>query len=794
VEAAPALARALLRHGSAELARLRRIRGAHRRTAQRIARAQAILALAAALCAAQAQRAEALSPFFLDPSHPFGLSDLGVGPRPVFADLDGDGDLDALVGTYNLGIVFFENTGTRRVPDFAPYATNPFGIAGVGLLAVPALADIDGDGDLDLFSGSFAGDIQFFENTGSASAPAFGAASTGAFGISSVPAYSAPSFADLDGDGDLDALVGELEGHVVLFPNTGTATAPAFGAGSSDPFGLPALIGIVVPNFVDIDGDGDLDALSGTAFGNTVFSENAGTATNPAFVGDVGSPFGLVAQPLAARPGFADLDADGDLDAVIGDISGALLFYRNSGTRAEPAFRPASQAFGLASVSQGAPDLGDLDGDGDLDVLSGASDGSLGFSENTGTKTSPRFAASTPSPFGLASAGAYSTPAFGDLDGDGDLDLLVGDATGAGFLLFFENTGTAAAPAFGAAQTDPFCAGSLGDRPSPAFLDLDEDGDLDLMIGYDDGRLDFCRNEGTPLAASFPSTDTNPFGLSLLGNNLTLAFADIVNDGKLEGVLGQADGALLVAFNSQSASLPFFVPTPAGPLGLGDVGEDSSPSLADVDGDGDFDALVGASSGYHTFFENLAVNLICPGAPRTDCTQLEVATLRVDERKAGKEKLALKLAVGGMLAQEDFGNPLLAGGTELGLCVYDDAGERVANLGIERAGELCGAKPCWSALGGAPPDGKGYAYKDKAGTAQGVTSLSLKAGPPARAKVQAAASNNAKKGRSALPTGIAAALVETTSATLQLHLTGGTCVSAELTEIRKQEPDFFKAR
>jgi len=159
-------------------------------------------------------------------------------------------------------------------PAFASASTNPFGLANVGSYAAPSFADLDGDGDLDAFIGEHDGNTMFFENTGSAVSPAFASASTNPFGLADIGWYAAPSFADLDGDGDLDAFIGEGSGNTMFFENTGSAVSPAFSAASSNPFGLADVGYVANPAFADLDGDGDLDAFIGELGGNTKYFEN----------------------------------------------------------------------------------------------------------------------------------------------------------------------------------------------------------------------------------------------------------------------------------------------------------------------------------------------------------------------------------------------------------------------------------------------------------------------------------------------------------------------------------------
>jgi hypothetical protein len=257
-------------------------------------------------------------------------------------------------------------------------AADPFDGVDVGSLSKPSFADLDGDGDLDAVVGTGDGILRYFENTGSATAPAFteraGTANPIDFGT--VLNYSAPSFGDLDGDGDLDAVAGSINGRLAYFENTGSATAPVFypvnEASSDNPF-----VGIDVgsastPSLADLDGDGDVDAIVGVNNGNlTDIRSTRPHQPAPGFVEQTGAanPVDSVDVGSLSKPSFGDLDGDGDLDAVVGANTAPCAISRN---------RPGQRHFtarrgpfnGVDGGTQHA-ELRRLDGDGDFDAVSG---------------------------------------------------------------------------------------------------------------------------------------------------------------------------------------------------------------------------------------------------------------------------------------------------------------------------------------------------------------------------------------------------------------------------------------
>ncbi len=294
--------------------------------------------------------------FALPDDLPFGLRVIRENAFPTFVDLDADGDLDLFAGQYgDIGLysdyesnfLFFENTTTEYnpvlgIPSGTPLV-NPFGsmITIGNYVGMPTFADLDGDGDQDLMGGARNGEFYYFENTGTATNPSFDAPLVNPFGLDSVSYLSVPELVDLDADGDFDLLVGETfydevagmrYGDFSFFENIGTTTAPSFATPITNPFGLEPADNINIPSVGDVDGDGDLDIMTGELDGNLAYFENTGTAMAPAFAAPVKNPFGIVvgSDSKLSLPDLSDLDNDGDMDLFIFDEYGIAHFYENT--------------------------------------------------------------------------------------------------------------------------------------------------------------------------------------------------------------------------------------------------------------------------------------------------------------------------------------------------------------------------------------------------------------------------------------------------------------------------------
>ena len=263
-------------------------------------------------------------------ANPYNGIDVGSYSNPALVDIDGDGDLDAFAGDSSGNVRYFENTGSSTNPSFASQVTNPFGLADVGSFSAPTFADIDGDGDFDAFVGDSSGNIDFFENTGTSTSASFSSATTNPFGLTDVGSYATPEFADIDGDGDLDAFVTDRGGNIDYFENTGTSTSASFATSITNPFGFSDVGSFADITLGDIDGDGDIDALVGDTGGNLDYFENTGTSTSPSFVSSGANPYGLSDIGNDATPVLADLDGDGDLDLTVGESNGTINYFENA--------------------------------------------------------------------------------------------------------------------------------------------------------------------------------------------------------------------------------------------------------------------------------------------------------------------------------------------------------------------------------------------------------------------------------------------------------------------------------
>ncbi len=260
-----------------------------------------------------------------------------------------------------------------------------------------------------------------------------------------------------------------------------------------------------------------------------------------------------------ATAALADLDGDGLPDLLVGNEAGTgdtrrarLQLYRNTGTRAAPAFTLVDDDFLELDYDYGgyAPVVGDLTGDGLPDLLVGGFNGRFAFLRNTGTATAPQFTRESDR-FENVDAGQYARAALGDVTGDGLLDLVTGASNGR--VRVYRNVGTREVPRF---ETKPngqptdedhawgLDAGlpeSVGQDSAPALVDLAGDGLLDVLVGTAQGAVRVFRNTGTATAPRWVEEAPIPGGR----RRTVPAATDLDGDSLPEIVAGTDAGGLL---------------------------------------------------------------------------------------------------------------------------------------------------------------------------------------------------------------------------------------------------------
>jgi len=519
--------------------------------------------------------------------------------RISLADIDNDGDLDLFYGGGSSGsLVYFENIGNANNPVFElrfeefPGLMNMIGNIYGGLVDVD-FADLDSDGDLDVaYSSRLDGGGSVVWNDGSPEEASF---------IPRPPygphaGQSNVTLADIDNDGDYDYFSGHgYSGHQMYYAeNYGTPEEPYF-QHQGDTLHYQGLYFGVPFNFDmgDIDNDGDYDLIVCKHGGNIGYYENQGTPEEANFV--------LVTDDLfpdrdttdwMETPELADIDGDGDLDLFLAGGLAHLYFFENLSVGSVPQFiqRYDTTFFYIVNSYMGSAWLGnsvDIDSDGDDDIAPGTV---LLLNESIGNEIRLiRYDNMIPSVPG----------GFADMDADGDYDYLA--PSGYSTIIYYENIGDSSWPDWDYGHSLFPSDGRIQYLFTVAAGDLDNDGDNDILVGHQNSpTIDYYRNDGTPEVYDFAYTE----GLDLPEwedwGSFNILLDDIDNDYDLDLLIGDNR-----TFNDNPVRLFYYcndgtLEQPAWTYITDDfqnvVNEHRNgsiaPSLADIDKDGDKDLIM----------------------------------------------------------------------------------------------------------------------------------------------------------------------------------------------------------
>lgn len=351
---------------------------------------------------------------------------LGAARGVCHGDFDNDGDTD-MMAVGGLFMDWYENDGTGKLE--ARIMREGIARIQVSNGIYLAAADMDGDGDMDAVLSERLGDrISWIENLGS-----------GNFAKHSVSflnnAYGCEPV-DFDGDGDMDVLASSLnDGNVYWYENDGNQsfTQHTVDVGYPAPYEVRAY---------DYDNDGDMDVLSACysnldVIGKVVLFRNTGGGNFQAQVVDASAP-------NTTSVCWVDLDGDGDVD-ILSTMSDSdqVVWYESDGA-SFPSFTEHVLAYGVRNVTYAVAE--DLDGDGDMDVVTSAlDDRSTDWFENDGNQVFTRHQLAR----NIRNPQIVGT---GDIDGDG-IPEIYASSTETDAVHLYHRTGIVVVPVDGPEPT-----------------------------------------------------------------------------------------------------------------------------------------------------------------------------------------------------------------------------------------------------------------------------------------------------------------------------------------------------
>tara|TARA_B100000029_G_scaffold515266_1_gene621424 strand:- start:6580 stop:8679 length:2100 start_codon:yes stop_codon:yes gene_type:complete len=499
------------------------------------------------------------------------FNDLIIGLWYRFVDYDSDGDQDLIHasiypsdgGAFPLFV--YENINGKlnfRTDKLLDFQGKPLTI---NSLVFPTFSDLDNDGLEDLFFGTIAGTVTQYKNLGLRDNLPLFRFETNTFEnimIVWTPARgnrhgaNAIEFFDVDSDGDQDLFWGDIfQPSLFFLENIGTAENPDI-RDTLMTFQYPLIdpiqtTGFNVARFADLDQDGDSElfvTVQSGVFGteltnNFLYFENVGNAKSSKFQYKTNRFLRGLDLGSYSAPAFADIDADGDEDLFIGNefnerlagLRGTVFFFRNSGgSDSTILVLEDSTFFPELTGNNLTPAFADLDQDGDLDAIIGDWNGKLYKYTNYGSPSSPIF--EYKGEFLGVDVGGLSHPALDDLDQDGDIDLLVGSREGN--IFYWENVGSFNSPEFNLVSDDLFKGEQIGRKTAPTIFDINRDGRKEIVIGTEGGKLFLAfKNEGI---WDFKEFDNMPYA----GSNIVPSLVDLKKNGTIEMILGSLNGGL----------------------------------------------------------------------------------------------------------------------------------------------------------------------------------------------------------------------------------------------------------